>query len=133
MKILGSKPSKKAPIPSIPPIDPATQRQKLGRLHWIRAGFGALSGVISGILFPPTILNGIIVPNPNALYGFYIAVFVFIGTYYLAKYYILKGLAQKDRNKLFTQGIGSFIMMFIFVWIIFTTYNYCLIAGTCHI
>jgi hypothetical protein len=95
-------------------------------------GFGALSGVISGIFFPPSVSNGVIVPNPNALYGFYIAAFIFIGTYYIAKYYVLKGISQKDRNKLVTQGIGSFIMMFIFVWIVLTTFNYCLIAQTCH-
>lgn len=136
---LVSKPTSK-PVPTTPPMDPAVRRQRFGWLHWIRVGFGALAGLLSGVL-------GLLTPvsvsawneltnnsaNPNAYYALYIAVFVYIVSYYVAKYTIFQNIDPKDRNKLFTQGIGSYIMMFFFVWILFNTYNYCSMFGACHI
>jgi len=121
------------PIPAVPPIDAATQRQKLGMLAWIRVGLGALSGLISGVLgfITPSGVSSEIVLNPNAYYGLYVAVFVYIASFYLAKYYIVKGIAQKDKNKLLTQGIGGYFMMFLFVWILFNTLSYCLAFRLC--
>jgi hypothetical protein len=125
-------------------MDPSLQRRMLARLYWIRVGFGALGGVISGIagLVTPLALSSSTtvwtelkdnVANPNAYYGFYIAIILFFATYYLAKYTILKGIAPKDKNRLITQGIGSYIMMFIFSWILFNTYHFCTLLSACHI
>lgn len=102
-----------------PPTDPKIWRQKLGQLAWIRVGLGALSGLLSGLLGFVTI--GLTTANPNAYYGFYVAFFVYVLSYYLAKYVLIKQVDPKNKNKLITQGIGSYIMMFIFVWILFNT------------
>jgi hypothetical protein len=121
-------------------MDPSLQRVMLGRLYWIRVGFAALGGFISGMigLVTPTSGSNVWtqlkdnVANPNAYYGAYIAIIIFFLTYYLAKYTILKGIAPKDKNRLITQGIGSYIMMFIFTWILFNTYHFCTLLGACH-
>jgi hypothetical protein len=105
-------------------------------------GFGALGGFLSGILGlltpianSPSVLTSTnqIIVNPNAYYGIYIAIVIYFVSYYFAKYTILKGIAPKDKNRLFTQGIGTYIMMFIFTWILFNTYNYCILFSACHI
>src|SRR5579871_2369904 len=96
--------------PAVPPLDPSIQRQRLGWLAWFRVGFGALAGIIAGLVglvTPATVGDPLTVANPNAYYGFYIAIFVFLASYYIAKYWIVKGIAPKDKNRLFTQGIGS--------------------------
>ena len=109
---------------------------RLAWLAWLRVGFGALAGFAAGaigLVTPLTVSSGLVNPNPNAYYGFYIAIIVFLASYYFAKYTILKGIAPKDKNRLITQGIGSFIIMFIFMWIVVNTAHYCLLFSVCHV
>jgi len=136
-----SRPSKNA-VPSAPSLDPSVQRQRLGQLAWYRVGFGALGGILSGVLGLVTpITNSATVAeslknniaNPNAYYGIYVAIVIYFVSYYFAKYTILKGIAPKDKNRLLTQGVGTYIMMFIFAWILFNTYNYCILFSACHV
>lgn len=128
---MSSRPPDK-PVPKIGPIiDPSLQRHKLSLLAWYRVGLGAISGVVAGLLNLVTLVPGEI--NPNAYYGIYIGILVYIGSYYLAKYILLQGINPKDKNKLVTQGIGSFTIMFIFCWILFSTYHACLTFAACHI
>jgi hypothetical protein len=133
MKHLASKPpGKSGPIvPSLPPMDPALQRQKLSLLAWLRVGFGAAAGLIAGLLNfltlqPPTV-------NPNAYNGIIIGFLIYFGSFYFAKYNLVKGINPKDKNKLITQGIGSYIIMFIFSWIMFNTYHTCAVFNVCHL
>ncbi|HYB03913.1 MAG TPA: hypothetical protein VED17_05605 [Nitrososphaerales archaeon] len=140
-----AKPSRSPPSPTVPPMDPSLQRKMLGRLYWIRVGFAAAGGFFSGLvgLVTPvtsnpnttTLWNNLKdnVANPYAYYGAYIAIFIFLITYYLARYSILKGINPKDKNRLITQGIGSYIMMFIFSWILFNTYHFCILLNACHV
>jgi hypothetical protein len=117
--------------PSTPPMDPALQRQRLSRLAWIRVGFGAAAGIIAGLLNFLTLQPPIV--NPNAYYGIYIGILVYIGSYYYARYNLVKGINPKDKNKLLTQGIGSYVIMFIFSWIMFNTYHFCTVFNACHL
>jgi hypothetical protein len=98
----------------------------------MRVGFGAAAGIVAGLLNfltlqPPTV-------NPNAYYGIYIGIIVYIGSFYFAKYSWVKGINPKDKNKLITQGIGSYVIMFIFSWIMFNTYHFCMVLfNNCHL
>ncbi|MDA4111862.1 MAG: hypothetical protein OK439_04945 [Thaumarchaeota archaeon] len=141
-KHLSSRPTKNAGVPSVPPLDPSTQRQRLARLAWYRVGFGALAGFLASVLglVTPTVASPDVITslknniaNPNAYYGIYIAIIIFLASYYFAKYSVLKGIAPKDKNRLITQGIGTYIMMFIFTWILFNTFNYCTLFAACHL
>ncbi len=102
-----------------PPIDPKLRRRMLARLAWMRAGLGALAGALAGFLnfLSLDVTN----PNSNAYYGAYIALFVYIISYYLAKNVLGMNLPPSDKNKLITQGIGSYIMLFLFVWIVYNS------------
>jgi len=70
--------------------------------------------------------------NPNAYNGLFVAFFLYFFTYYYARSILLKGIAAKDKNRLITQGIGSYIMMFIFTWIVFNTFHFCTLFSACH-
>ena len=110
----------KLPPSPEPPVDRAYIRHQLQILAWIRVGLGALSGFIAGILpFNPTV--GLTF-NSNSYASIYLAVFFYIASYYFAKYGLGIHLPYKDRNKLITQGIGGFIMMFLFVWLLYSTF-----------
>ncbi len=95
-------------------------------LAWARVGLGALAGAVAAFtgftsVNPPAV-------NVNAYYGFYIAVFVYMASYYLEKYGLGLNLPPKQRTKILTQGIGSYIMMFMFFWILLNTVLYLQIA-----
>jgi len=101
-----------------PTMDPKVYRHRLAILAWGRVGLGALAGLLSGYLgflsTPPNL-------NENAYYGAYLAILVYFLSYYWAKYSVLKGIDPKNKNKLITQGIGTFIMIFLFTWILYNT------------
>jgi hypothetical protein len=101
-------------------MDPKLYRHKLNIMAWLRVGLGGLSGFIAGMLGFLTI-DPTAPFNPNNYAGAYVAVIIYVASYYLAKYNVLKGIDPKNKNKLITQGIGSFIMMFLFVWILYNT------------
>lgn len=114
------------PAGSRPHVDRNYIRHQLQILAWIRVGLGALAGFLAGYL--PFAQYGTFSTNSYA--EAYFAVFIYIGSYYLAKYGMQIPLPYKDRNKLITQGIGGFIMMFLFLWILYTTYCYS-VGGAC--
>jgi hypothetical protein len=107
------------PPGSEPPVDRAFLRHQLQILAWIRVGLGALAGFIAGLL--PFSQPGISY-NFNSYADVYLAVGFYIVSYYLAKYGMGIHLPYKDRNKLITQGLGGFVMMFLFVWFLYSTY-----------
>jgi hypothetical protein len=108
------------------PLDPKLLRYKLQMLAWIRVGLGILSGVLAATLGSYYIVEstGKVAFDPNSYVGLYVPVFIYIASYYLGKYGLGIVLPQKDKNKLITQGIGGFIMMFLFFWILYNTLCY---------
>jgi hypothetical protein len=103
------------------PLDPKLLRYRLQMLAWIRVGLGIAAGVLSGTLGTYYVNSNPITFNPNSYVGLYIGILVYIGSYYLGKYRLGIVLPQKDKNKLITQGIGGYIMMFLFFWILYNT------------
>jgi len=96
-------------------MDPKVYKHKLAILAWGRMGLAVIAGLLSGLL-GLTSSSG-----ENAYYGAYIAVLMYFLSYYWAKYSVLKGIDPKNKNKLITQGIGTFIMIFLFTWVVYNT------------
>jgi membrane protein insertase Oxa1/YidC/SpoIIIJ len=106
-------------------MDPRVRRKRLSFLAWFRAGLGAIAGLISGILGllslnPPSV-------NVNAYNGILVAMIVYIASFYIVKYVFKMQLPDADKNKLATQGIFGYIMLFLFVWFLYNTL--CLTPG----
>lgn len=83
---------------------------KLTQLFWLRVGFAIAAGIAA--TFVLDVVEG--EERRWASIGFMIIVFI-------ATIVIAKGMhipfALSDRKKLVTQGIGSYIFMYLFVWI----------------
>lgn len=86
----------------------------LDKLYWFRVAAGVLSGVFAALL-------GFIGTNqPEAYRGVILALAVYALTSYTARYRMFKNLGVGLR-KIYMHGIGSFIMLFLFTWILLNT------------
>jgi len=80
------------------------------RIFWLRVGLGAASGALSDLLF----------------YNDYPSAILFLVVLYLASFYLVRSLwggkmKPEDQRKLYTSGLGSFILLFLFFWIFLFT------------
>jgi len=92
-------------------IDTNDKDKKLNKLFWIRVGLGVLGGIAATFLFDS--ITG--EDRRWASIGFLIV--LFIVTIIIGKGMKIP-LASSDKKKLFTQGIGSFIFIYLFMWIL---------------
>lgn len=101
----------KKPEKVLSETETAEYKKKLDKLFWIRVGVAVIAGIVATFIFEP--IEG--EERRWASIGFMIALFmVTIG--------IGKGmkmqLPSSDRKKLVTQGIGSYIFLYLFMWIV---------------
>lgn len=105
--------------PSVtPPTDPPKEQimpteteRKLNKLFWLRVGLAVIAGTIATFIF-----EGIEGEERRwASIGFMIIIFV--GTIVVAKGMKMQ-LPSSDRKKIVTQGIGSYIFLYLFIWIV---------------
>ena len=81
-------------------------------IYWIRVVLGVMSGLLTGLL-------GFDSNNPAAAQGIVIPIVVYIFTFYVLR------LKFKDSamslRQILIKGIGSFIMLFLFSWILYNS------------
>ncbi|TBR07087.1 MAG: hypothetical protein EPO62_08970 [Candidatus Nitrosotenuis sp.] len=117
-------PKKKAPdsdnpangdIPDTEPIDTEdelTRRKRLlDRLFWIRIGLAAVGGVIATFLFEP--IEG----EERRWASIIFMIIIFVVSAVIGKGMKI-GLPPSDRKKLITTGIGTFVFVYLFMWIL---------------
>jgi hypothetical protein len=99
------------------------------KIYWLRAGLGALGGISAELLtgckaiIPPpktgaVCVNGL---SPDFSTGILIGLFLYLATFYLMKWTVGKNLPKDQERKLYTSGVGSFLMLFIFSWVLLYT------------
>lgn len=118
-------PKKKSPDPT-DPIDNNTpeiatpsdsqdeldrRKRLLDRLFWIRMGMAALGGVIATFLFES--IEG--EERRWASVGFMILMFIVSAV--IGKGMRI-GLPRSDRKKLVTTGLGTYVFLYLFIWIL---------------
>lgn len=103
-----------SPIRSNEPIkesDYNEKESKLNKLFWMRVGFAVMGGIAATFLFES--ITG--EERRWASIGFMIILFIVTAV-------IAKGmripLPASDRKKIVTQGIGSYIFIYLFIWIL---------------
>ena len=81
-------------------------------VYWIRVALGIISGVLAGFL-------GFDSDNSAAAQGILIPIVVYLFTFYVLR------LKFKDSamspKQIFIKGIGSFIMLFLFSWVLYNS------------
>jgi len=73
----------------------------------MRIGLGALGGLTAYGVFGSDYINGLLV-----------AVIFFLASYYLARYLWFRQLDKAEVGKIYSTGIGGYIMVFLFTWIL---------------
>jgi hypothetical protein len=62
-----------------------------------------------------------IIPGTDVYNGISLALLVYLISYYLARYLWFRNLDRQYQGKLFTTGLGVFIGLFLFTWILLFT------------
>ena len=104
--------------PPVPPAEPATniaekseKDRKLNKLFWLRVSLAMIAGTIATFIFED--IEG--EERRWSSIGFMIIIFA--GTIIIAKGMKMQ-LPSSDRKKIVTQGIGSYIFLYLFTWIV---------------
>jgi hypothetical protein len=103
--------------PEVPPSEPVSEAEKsekdrkLNKLFWMRVILAVIAGTAATFIF-----EGIEGEERRwSSIGFMII--VFFGTIIVAKGMKMQ-LPSSDRKKIVTQGIGSYIFLYLFSWIV---------------
>ena len=102
----------------IPPTQPAVSeeqqnitKKRTNMLFWLRIGLALIGGAIATFLF-----EGIEDTEEHRWSSIIFMIVLFIITCFIAKGMKIN-VPKSDRKKLVTTGIGSFIFMYLFAWI----------------
>lgn len=99
------------------PTEPISQEgksekdKKLDRLFWLRVAFAVIAGTLATFIFED--IEG----EERRWASIVFMIIIFIVTIFIAKSMKMQ-LPSSDRKKIVTQGIGSYIFLYLFVWIL---------------
>ena len=85
--------------------------KKLDKLFYLRVGFAVIAGTLATFLFED--IQG----EDRRWASIVFMIIIFIVTVFIAKSMNIQ-LPSSDRKKIITQGIGSYIFLYLFVWIL---------------
>ena len=85
--------------------------KKLDKLFYLRVGFAVLAGTLATFLFED--IQG----EERRWASIVFMIIIFIVTIFIAKSMNIQ-LPSSDKKKIVTQGIGSYIFLYLFVWIL---------------
>ncbi len=85
---------------------------KTDKIFWLRVGLGGVVGVLCDVLFWTDYTSAVL-----------FAIVVYLGSYYLVRRVWGSQFAANEVNKMYTAGIGSFTLLFIFLYIFLFTYG----------
>lgn len=99
------------------------------KMFWLRVGLGVVGGALAELL---TGCKVILAPNPNAgtcvanatpdySTGILVGLGLYLLSFYAIKWTIGKRLDKDEQRKIVTTGVGSFLLLFIFTWILLFT------------
>ncbi|MCS7116407.1 MAG: hypothetical protein RMJ31_01545 [Nitrososphaerota archaeon] len=86
------------------------------RIFWIRVLLAIISGILAGI-FKFTLPH-----NPNAYLGIFIAVIFYLASISYVKL-TMRNIPKEERYKVITTGMGSFILIFLFIWMLYNSFE----------
>ncbi len=89
----------------------------LDKVFWIRIIFAVIAGLVAGGL-------GFLSINKDAASGIGIGFLFYILSYATVRAFYGKSILPTERSKLITTGIGAYIFMFLFIWILYNTISF---------
>ena len=85
--------------------------KKLDRLFWLRVGIAVIAGTLATFIFED--IEG----EERRWTSIVFMIIIFIVTIFIAKSMNMQ-LPSSDKKKIVTQGIGSYVFLYLFVWIL---------------
>ena len=104
-------PTESAPGDDSSPAQQSEKDSKLNRLFWLRVVFAIAAGVTATFIFDS--VEG----EERRWASIAFMIIVFIATIIIGKTMRIP-FALSDRKKIVTQGIGSYVFIYLFMWII---------------
>ncbi|MDV3244031.1 MAG: hypothetical protein LYZ66_02500 [Nitrososphaerales archaeon] len=83
------------------------------KLYWLRIGCGVLAGVVAYYVFQ--------LPGLDYRDGILVGLFVYLLTYYVARYGWYRKIEADKLTQLYSTGIGGYVMLFLFTWMLLLT------------
>jgi len=83
------------------------------KLYWLRVGSGLGAGFLAYSIFR--------LPGLDYSWGLLVGMMVYLATYYIARFSWYRKVEAANMTKLYSTGIGGYIMLFIFTWILLFT------------
>ncbi len=80
------------------------------KLYWTRIGLAAVAGVGTQLLNQSY--------DFGWSFGISIGIGVYLISYYLAFYGWYRGMPREQQGKIYTTGVGGFVMVFLFAWML---------------
>lgn len=80
------------------------------KIFWFRSGLGAVTGIAAQSLFGPDYYNGVV-----------LGLLIYLVSYYLARFVWGRNVTRQEMAKLYTSGLGTFVMLFLFFWLLLFT------------
>ena len=105
------KPDNPSSEPTPTEVETTEKDKKLNKLFWLRVGIAILAGVSATFIFDS--IEG--EERRWASIGYMIVLFIM--TIFIAKGMKIQ-LPASDRKKIVTQGIGSYVFLYLFMWIL---------------
>ena len=101
----------------------------LDKIYWLRVSLGAVGGVSAELLtgckalIPPPSGGGACLggASPDYSTGILLGLFLYIATFYLLRWSVGRSFDKTQQRKLYTTGVGSFLMLFVFSWVLLFT------------
>ncbi|MGH1566410.1 MAG: hypothetical protein ACRBB5_03080 [Nitrosopumilus sp.] len=107
-----SLPAPKAPVdPSMGIIEKSDKDRKLNKLFWLRIGLAILAGATATFIFED--IEG----EDRRWASIAFMIIIFAATIIVAKGMKMQ-LPSSDKKKIVTQGIGSYVFLYLFSWIV---------------
>jgi len=107
-----SVPAPEAPVdPSMGIIEKSDKDRKLNKLFWLRVGLAILAGTTATFIFED--IEG----EDRRWASIAFMIIIFAATIIVAKGMKMQ-LPSSDRKKIVTQGIGSYVFLYLFSWIV---------------
>ena len=82
-------------------------------IFWVRAALGAFSGLLAGIL-------GYVSSSSYSFLGLFVALAIYGMSFVILKS-LVRDVPKTEASKIYTAGLGTFIMLFFFTWILYNT------------
>jgi hypothetical protein len=102
------EPSKDPPISD---VEKSEKDKKLAKLFWMRIALGVIAGIVTTFIFED--IEG----EERRWASIAFMIIVFFASIIVAKAMKMQ-LPSSDRKKIVTQGIGSYVFLYLFTWIV---------------